>query len=264
VYMINGFIERMGASRRFAAFTFCIYDSKTGETHFCNAGDNIVRILSASEKRIKTIVLPATPAAGILGNDMVESSGAGYEVRTLTLERGDVLLLYTDGLEDSRRRYRGPVFDGGACAAGANRIPHGNYIAGQWGEELGARRIYGIIDAVGNRGSYRLRKWHTPDGREEFLRFDFSGCRGGVEEIIMALAAVEKMFRCHRSAGLTKDDRVLVDKEIDAFLRLHFLEYRAYLAFAVECPDDNTHIYYTHLREDMRHDDLSILGVERK
>jgi len=264
VYMINGFIERMGASRRFAAFTFCIYDSRTGDMHFCNAGDNIVRVFDASEKRVKTIVLPETPAAGILENDMVESSGGGYGVKTLNLDRGDVLLLYTDGLEESRRRYRGPVFDGRACSVGANRVPHGNYIAGQWGEELGSKRIYQVIDAVGNRGSFRLHKWHIPDGREEFLNFDFSGCSGGVKEIITALAAVEKMFRCHRAPDLTADDRVLVDKEIDAFLRQHFLEYGDYLAHAEECPGDNTHIYYTYLREDPRHDDMAILGLERK
>ena len=264
-YMINGFIERMGASRRFAAFTFCIYDSQTGEMHFCNAGDNIIRIFDASEKRIKTITLPATPAAGILKNDMVElCDSGGYGVRTLALDRGDVLLLYTDGLEESRRRYRGPVFDGKTCTVGVNRVPHGNYIAGQWGEELCSKRIYQIIDAVGNRGAYRLHKWHTPDGREEFLHFDFSECKGGVEAIIMALAAVEKVFRCHRASGLTADDRVLVDKEIDAFLRLHFLEYEGYLAYTEECPGDNTHIYYTHLIEDPRYDDMAILGVERK
>ena len=264
VYLINGFIERMGASKRFAAFTLCIYDSKTGEMNFCNAGDNIIRIFDASKKQIKSIVLPESPAAGILGNDMLVSMGGGYEVHTLTLERGDILLLFTDGLEESRRKYRGSVFDGQNCTVGVNRIPHGNYIAGQWGEELGIKRIHDIIDAVANRSAYRLHKWHTPDGKEEFLHFDFSSCRGGVEEVIVALAAVEKMFRCYRTVAMTKDDRVLVDKEIDAFLRSHLLEYNSYLFCALECQDNDTHIYYTNLKEDYRYDDLAILGVERK
>ncbi|MCL2191062.1 MAG: SpoIIE family protein phosphatase [Treponema sp.] len=264
VYMINGFIERMGASKRFAAFTLCIYDSETGEMNFCNAGDNIVRIFDASQRRIRSVVLPESPAAGILGNEIIASMGGGYRVHTLTLNHGDILLLYTDGLEESRRRYRGPVFDGATCTTGANRIPHGNYIAGQWGEELGTRRIQEIIDAVANCSAYRLHKWHTPDGKEEFLHFDFSSCRGGVEEVIIALAAVEKMFRCYRGPGLTKGDRVLVDREIDAFLRTHFLEYHSYLAYAEEYQGNSTHIYYTNLKEDYRYDDLAILGVERK
>ena len=264
VYMINGFIEKMGASKRFAAFTFCIYDSETGEISFCNAGDNIVRIFDASERRIRSIVLPESPAAGILGNDMLASMGGGYRVHKLALEHGDILLLYTDGLEESRRKYRGPVFDGHTSTVGVNRIPHGNYIAGQWGEELGTQRIQDIIAAVANCSAYRLHKWHTPDGKEEFLHFDFSSCRGGVEEVIIALAAVEKMFRCYRSAALTKGDRVLVDREIDAFLRTHFLEYHSYLAYAEEYQGNGTHIYYANLKEDYRYDDLAVLGVERK
>jgi len=264
VYMINGFIEKMGASKRFAAFTFCIYDSETGEISFCNAGDNIVRIFDASERRIRSIVLPESPAAGILGNDMLASMGGGYRVHKLALEHGDILLLYTDGLEESRRKYRGPVFDGHTSTVGVNRIPHGNYIAGQWGEELGTQRIQDIIAAVANCSAYRLHKWHTPDGKEEFLHFDFSSCRGGVEEVILALAAVEKMFRCYRTDALTKDDRVLVDREIDAFLRTHFLEYHGYISYAEEYQGNDTHIYYTNLKEDYRYDDLAILGVERK
>ena len=263
VYMINDFIESVGARRRFAAFTLCVFDSKTGDTHFCNAGDNTIHVFDSHERRIKSIFLPETPAAGILPYEMVVSKG-GYRVQTFTLGRGDILFLHTDGLEESMRRYRGPVFDGRTCVAGANRIPHGNYIAGRWGEELGGRGIYGVVDAVMNRGSYRLHKWHTPEGREEFLRFDFSRCRGGVEEAIIALAAVEKMFRCYRAPDLTVDDRVLVDAEIDAFLRSHFLEYHEYCAHTAECPGDRTHLYYTHMREDHRRDDLAILGIERK
>jgi len=263
VYMINEFIEQVGASRRFAAFTLCLFDSKTGDMHFCNAGDNTIHVFAAADGRVKPIALPGTPAAGILPYNMVVSKG-GYRIQTLSLGRGDILFLYTDGLEESRRRFRGPVFDGNTCAVGANRVHHGNYLAGRWGEELGRQRIYDVINAVANLGSYRLHKWHTPDGRDEYLHFDFSGCRGGVDEIIIALAAVEKMFRCYRDPDMTDEDRVLVDTEIDAFLRSRFLQYDSYCAHRCKCPGDKMHIYYTHLREEYRVDDLAILGVERK
>jgi len=263
VYMINEFIEKVGASRRFAAFTLCLFDSKTGDMHFCNAGDNMIHIFDSVDKRVKSVALPETPAAGILPYNMVVSKG-GYSIQTATLGRGDILFLYTDGLEESRRRFRGPVFDGNTCAVGSNRVHHGNYVAGQWGEELGRKRIYDIINAVTNLGAYKLHKWHTPDGRDEYLHFDFSGCRGRVDEVILALAAVEKMFRCYRAPDMTEDDRVLVDTEIDTFLRSHFLQYHSYCARRCKCPGDKLHIYYTHLREDYRVDDLAILGVERK
>jgi len=263
VYMINEFIEKVGASRRFAAFTLCLFDSKTGDMHFCNAGDNTVHIFDSAEKRVKPIALPETPAAGILPYNMVMSKG-GYRIQTITLDRGDILFLYTDGLEESRRKFRGPVFDGNTCTIGANRVNHGNYVAGQWGEELGRKRIYDIIDAVTNLGTYKLHKWHTPDGRDEYLHFDFARCRGGVDEVIIALASVEKMFRCYRFPDMTDDDRVLIDTEIDTFLRSHFLQYDSYCAHRRKCPSDKRHIYYTHLREEYRVDDLAILGVERK
>ena len=264
VYMINGFIEQMGAGRRFAALAFCIYDSQTGEARFCNAGDNVVRVFDASEGRVRRVELPESPAAGILGNEAVASAGGGYQVRTLALDPGDILLLFTDGLDESRRRFRGPVFEGRGARLTANRIPHGNYVAGQWGEEFGTRRVDEIANAVMSRGSYRLHKWHTPDGREEFLSFDFSGCSGGAGDVVMALAAVEKMFRCYRAAGLTADDRVPVDRKIDAFLKACLAEYGEYCSRSVECPDNASRMYYTHLREEQRHDDLAILGLGRK
>jgi len=263
VYMINDFIERIGASRRFAAFTFCIYDSKTGDAHFCNAGDNVARIYDASEGRVKSVPLPDAPAAGILPYGMVAEKG-GYRVQTVGLDRGDILLLYTDGLEESRRMFRGPVFDGKSCGGGVNRLPHGNYVAGRWGEELGTRRIYGIVGAVMGRRRYRLRKWHTPEGREEFLNFDFSGCRGGAEDAVLALVAVEKMFRCYRAPGATSSDRVLASRKVDAFLRAHFAEYGAYCSRSRDCPGDSSRVCYTHLREERRHDDMAILAIERK
>ncbi|MDR1839492.1 MAG: SpoIIE family protein phosphatase, partial [Treponema sp.] len=75
VYQINDFIETLGFTNRFAAFTLCILDSKTGVVRFCNAGDNIVHIYDTSEGRVKTITFPETPAAGILPNSMIESTG---------------------------------------------------------------------------------------------------------------------------------------------------------------------------------------------
>ena len=263
VYQINETIERVGANRRFAAFTLCIFDSKTGDMHFCNAGDNTVRIFDAAEKQLKTVTLPETPAAGILPYSMVVSKG-GYRVQTINLKQGNILFMYTDGLEESRRKYRGPVFDGKTCTASVNRIPHGNYVAGQWGEELGNRRIYEVIDTVMNQGTYVLHKWHLPNGMDEYLHFDFSGCKPGVEEAIMGIVAVEKMFRCYRESVSSNDDRVFVSKKLDEFLRAHFIEYNSYCACRFECPDDSSRVCYARLKEEYRNDDLAILGIERK
>ncbi|MDR0290076.1 MAG: SpoIIE family protein phosphatase [Treponema sp.] len=227
VYQINDFIETLGFQGRFAAFTLCIFDSQTGSLYFCNAGDNVIHIFDSVEGRVKNIALPQRPAGGVLSNSMVESKG-GYRVHSLNLKHGDMLLLYTDGIEESKRRTADSSF-----------------------EEFGSRRISEIVNAVMSRGDYRLQ-W----GREE-LHFNFSRCSGSVEEAVMALVSVEKIFRCYYDPRPAGGRWSPVEKKIDAFLKDHFLQYNKYC-------DNNAYIYYTHLREEDQYDDLTILGIKRK
>ena len=245
VYQINGFIEKVGFKGRFAAFSLCLFDSLNGDIHFCNAGDNIIRILDSGEKCIKKITLPQSPAAGVFTNDLVELKG-GYNVQTLTLKPGDILLLYTDGIEESRRKLKNRMFKN---------------IAGT--EEFGAQRAEKIINAVMNRQTFSLKKLHDPEG-DVSLQFDFSGCKGNMGELIIALISVEKMFRCYKDPKAAKDDLVMVDKKVDSFLKKTFLQYQYYCSNTSECPQDNAYIYYTQLKEDEQYDDLTILGIQRK
>ena len=262
VYQINGFIESMGFENRFAAFALCLFNTKTGKLNFCNAGDNIIHIFDSCEKRIKSITLNETPAAGILPNSMVVSKGS-YKVQTMTLNRGDILLLYTDGIEEAKRNFRDSKFNKICCGNGNEGTIHGNHLCGQWNEEIGQQRVYEIINAVMNRGMYNLHKWHSPE-EEQDLHFDFSDSNGGVDDLIMALIAVEKIFRCYYSPSPAEGEWVLVDKKIDAFLKVHFLQYGKYCLHTQEYPRNNSYIWYTHLREDEQYDDLAILGIKRK
>jgi HAMP domain-containing protein len=265
VYHINDFIETLGFKGRFAAFTLCLFDTQTGILRFCNAGDNIIHFFDASERRMKTLTLPETPATGVLPNFMVQAKG-GYVVNTMTLDREDILFLYTDGIEEAKRRFRDGEFREITCAHGSapKDSPHENHAVGQGDEELGARRVEEIINTVMNRGIYTLHKWHNPEGPGADLSFDFTGCRGTVEEAIMALVAVEKMFRCYRPPNAGEDNRVLVDKKLDAFLKNHFLQYRTYCSWTRDNPGSNASLYYTHVNEDEQYDDLTILGIRRK
>jgi len=240
VYQINDFIENYDIKGRFAAFTLCVFNTDTGELRFSNAGDNIIHLYDSSEGCLKSITLPQTPAAGILPNSVVDAEG-GYQVQEMTLDHGDILLLYTDGIEESKRA--------------------------KSGEELGQRRVYEIVNTVMKRGCYRLHKRRGGEGDD--LHFDFSGCGCGLDDLIMALVAVEKVFRCYHDPGPSKDGpsldgRALVDRKIDAFLSAHFLEYNKYCAQTCAYPDNDLYIYYKHLREDEQYDDLTILGVKRK
>jgi serine phosphatase RsbU (regulator of sigma subunit) len=262
VYQINGFIETLGYKGRFVVFTFCLFDTETGVLHFCNAGDNIIHVFDFSENRIKSIRLPESPAVGSLPNRIIEND-RGYPVQTLKLDHDDILLLYTDGIIKSKRKFRDVSFNEMICADGSEGILHGNHKAGEAGEEMERRRVHGIVNAVMSRGKYNLRKWHNP-GEDEDLCFDFSACNSGPEDIIIALIAVEKIFRCYRESGAGENDRVLVDRKVDVFLKAHFLQYPAYCANTCEYTGNSSYMYYTHLMEDEQYDDLAILGVKRK
>jgi serine phosphatase RsbU (regulator of sigma subunit) len=262
VYSINDFIETLGFNDRFAALTLCLFDSQTGILRLCNAGDNIVHFFDASEGRIKTITLRDSPATGVLSNIMVQTKSS-YAVTTMNLDGGDILFLYTDGIEEAKRRFRDLEFREIACTQDPPGSPHENHLSGQQNEEMGAGRVEEIINAVMNRELYILHKWHNPEGGAD-LSFDFTTCQGRVEEAIMALVSVEKIFRCYKNPKAEEDSRVLVDKKLDAFLKAHFLQYRYYCSRTRENPGNSSYMYYTHLNEDEQYDDLTILGIRRK
>jgi hypothetical protein len=262
VYQINEFIETLAFKGRFAAFTLCLFDSATGTARFCNAGDNIVHLYDASEGKLKTITLPQSPATGVLPNFMIESSG-GYSVQTIMVDHGDILLLYTDGIEESKRKFRDSDFKEIICTEGALDTPHENHLCGQADEEMTPERVEAIINAVMAKKIYSLKKYHNPEGDTE-LQFDFSSCKGNAEEVIMAMVSVEKMFRCYKSPDANEDSRVLVDKKVDGFLKNHFLQYRRYCVYTKEYPENEAYMYYTHVKEDDQYDDLTILGIKRK
>ena len=263
VYEINEFIENLTFKGRFAAFSLCLYDSITGAARFCNAGDNIIHLFDASERKVKDIFLPESPATGVLPNPEVEAKG-GYKVQTINLDHGDMLLLYTDGIEESKRKFRDANFNEILCEAVLNDAPHENHVAGQGAEELGSERVRDIINAVMNRQVYTLHKWHNGEGDDKDLQFDFRASQGSVEEVIMAMVSVEQMFRCYYDPYATSDNRVLVDRSVDAFLKKHFLQYRDYCSFTRESPFNSADMYYTNIMEDEQNDDLTILGVKRK
>ena len=263
VYQINDFIETLGFKGRFAAFALCLLDSETGIARFCNAGDNIIHLFDASEGKVKTLYLSETPATGVLPNFLVQSKG-GYTVQTLTLDHGDMLLLYTDGIEEAKRKFRNSDFKEIICEEGKIDTPHETHTVGQGDEEMGPDRVESIINAVMNKDIYKLHKWHNPEGDDKDLTFDFTFSKGSVEEVIMAMVSVEKMFRCYQSPKAIEDNRVLVDKVVDKYLKEHFQQYRNYCSFLKENPGNDAYMYYTHIMEDDQYDDLTILGIKRK
>jgi hypothetical protein len=274
VYRINGFINSQGYKGLFAAFTMCLFDSQSGKVSFCNAGDKLVHWYDASERRLKTLELQETPAAGPFPNDLIELK-TGFPMQSLTLDPGDFLLLYTDGIEEAKRFFRDPAlrelvywrsddtFTLAADGIERHGAKEGETEKGIADEDIGYERVKEIVEAVLSRGRFELTKLRNPDPQERFV-FDFTSCEGTFEEAIIALVSVEKVFRMYRDPRAGESDRVIVDRKVDEFLRGHFEQYRAYAAGVRDHSELREYVYYAHVREDAQYDDLTILGVRKR
>jgi len=264
VSRINDLLESRGFKGRFAAFTLLIFDAKTGTAHFCNAGDNLVHLYEAATGRVKTLTLPEISAAGVFPSFMVDMKG-GFQVVSHKIQKGDVLFLYTDGTDEAKRMFRTPDLKIYTCSEEGLKEgdEHGNHSVGQDNEELGADRVHEIIESVFARKKYILTKWHNPEGDIPY-EFDFTRADGTLEEAILGLISIEKVFRMYRDPKAGEQERVQVDRRVDDFLAKYFVQYGNYCSNRKDHPEYEEYRYYTHVREDEQYDDLTILGIKKK
>jgi hypothetical protein len=180
------------------------------------------------------------------------------------LDPGDALFLFTDGFEESNRALRTEDFqlvyqEGDAHpregSDGRKRKPET--------EEFGISRIHSISDAVFNRSTFRLERAKNPIPGEDLV-FDFSECAGTAREAVLALVAVEKVFRLIRHPEAGTQNKVKVDLQVDAFLKKHFRQYVAYFGHPLEAKPGEQSMEFTHLMEDEQFDDLTLLVMRRK
>jgi HAMP domain-containing protein len=248
--LINDMLEERGFKGRFAALTLAIINEESGRSHFCNAGDVKLHLFRARSRHMEQQMLPDAPAAGVFPSDLVEMKG-GFKTVALDLSPGDTVFLFTDGIEEAKRLLRDNQF-------------RPTSVEGVDSEEMGLERIDAILNAVLNRGIFRLTKSHNPLG-DEALEFDFSGGTASVEEAVLALVGVEKVFRLVPDPAAGGDDRVLVDVRVGEFLKKYFRQFDRYFGHPVAGegrPGDP--LVFSHLREDDQYDDLTILAVRKK
>ncbi len=263
VSRVNDMIESRGFKGRFAAFSLCIIDSETGDTHFCNAGDNMLHFYDAQKRKKITELIPETPATGVFPSFMVEMQG-GYKMVKRKLKQGDVLFMYTDGIEEAKRMFRDADYNEILCEEGGQPVdtPHAYHSVGQDGEEMSADRVNDIIETIFARGVYKLEKFHSPVENELF-EFDFSSCTGTVEDCLMGLVSIEKIFRMYRPKNPTEYDRVLVDRKVDEYLQKHFKQYAQYCSNKADHAEHAEYLWYTYMTEDPQYDDLTLLGLQK-
>ena len=262
VSRVNDLLEGMKFQGRFAALIVGIFNVKSGILHICGAGDTQLHVFRAASRKVETVTLPKSPAAGVFPSSMLP---AGFPNKTIQLTKGDILMLFTDGLDESKRYLRTPDLKIHKITEQDMQQPQiaKVFAVGVSNEEFGAYRITDVTEAILARKTYRLYKTYNPV-RDEELLFDFSGCRPTAENLVLGLMAVEKIFRAYKDNSAGQHDQVFVDKAIDNFLRNHFNQFDKYFShLSVKQNIHNANIY-THVMEDDQYDDLTILAIRKK
>lgn len=257
VNQVNQFISSLNIDGRFASMLVCLVNSKTGELYMCNAGDNLVHIYDGTLKKIKTVELFSSPVVGPFNPVLINQMG-GFKVEKIILKPGDMLLLYTDGIEESFRTCRNSNYDPVMIEGDIPGTKKPKL------ESFGQRNILKIVEAVMNHDVFVLEKMDNPN-ENEVLEFNFTGCPGTTEDVVTAVVAIEKVFRMFKPASALRTDYISVDKQIDLFLKKYFNLYNEYCLDKTESSEDyvfSNYIDYEYLMEDEQKDDLTLFVMK--
>ena len=284
VSAVNDFIFDLGTRGKFSTINISLYNKDSGELYVCNAGDNKIHILDSATKKLKEITLSNTPTAGGVSTDLVEMTAGGYKVEKLVLKHGDVLYLYTDGIDEAERLVRDENYvvkqtvqeDVRTDPRTGKETKNVQVLDEK--EQFGADRVRDVIEAVTGRKKYVLTKLDNPN-QSEVLEFDFSNCKGTIDETIIALASVERVFRMVKTPDVRSDDEIEVEKLIDDFLREHFVLYSKYcMPVDTQVTDESGNMAdlekqraledpnmtrYSHVIEDKQADDITLIAIRR-
>lgn len=264
VAQINDFLNNLGLKGKFATIMLALYDTKTGDVYLCNAGDNIIHLFRSASRKVETLTLSNSPAAGQIDQFMIDMKG-GYKIDKLNLAPGDVIFFYTDGVEENNRMLRRPDFSEYTPAEVklmANLPDEVNLE--NVTEEMGPSRVISILEAALDKRIYKLSKVMNPVTGENLV-FDFSKGEGSSKDAILGLASVEKVFRLYKPYSISSDSIVDVDKSIDEYLSKVFNLYDQY---AIKTKSDlsqgaTTFVQYKNVKQEVQADDLTLIAFRR-
>jgi hypothetical protein len=264
-YTINDMIAERGFGGMFAAFMICLYDVQSGLVTLCPAGDNTMYYFDRSRGAMVTRKIPTGgPAAGQFTKNDLEEKKIGFPGVEQQLESRDVLVLFTDGFQEARRRFRdasGAIVKCEAPGLKAHEDHLGTHEFGNEYEELSVERIMGIFNAFFNKGIYRLERHHS--ALPENLDFDFNSCSDSLEEAVLALVAVERVYRTYRDPQTSPKNGIQLERSVDQYLRKHFKQYELY--FGTQDPVDQADEFVpiSNIKEDIQEDDLTVVLLRR-
>jgi hypothetical protein len=91
-------------------------------------------------------------------------------------------------------------------------------------EELGSGRIERLAEAVAASATFDLGRFRDTEP-SELMRLDFTATEPRVEVLVMALEALELVFRLRPRSESSDDSALLLDQQLADFLETHFNGY---------------------------------------
>jgi hypothetical protein len=275
---VNDLIAEIGFDGRFAAFNLLVMDVRTAEYRMIHAGDNIVNIFDGQTHKMKQLNMEIVAAAG--ANTMkgwmdLFGLAPNYKEVKGQLNRGDILMLFTDGVEESHHLFRTENLN----VVEYQDLPDSVKEADQEFLDAGYKeidldrkfelfdtvRIDDVLNAALNGQTYQLlRRCDITIARP--LHFDFAGLAANSENAVLALASVEKAFRLVPDRHAGSKDIVHMDRNIADFMKLYFREYEEFFGNPLiedQGENDSLHVRFSHLKEDKQEDDLTIWAYQR-
>jgi methyl-accepting chemotaxis protein len=266
VMNINDLIAQIDFQGKFAALIVTIINIETGKCWICHAGDRVFYYYDGTTQKVMKEEMESSPAAGMFSSDVIGNDA--FKQITHQLKKNDILFLFTDGIEEAKRTFRDLDLSHIQCdgTCDSSIVGDEDFVSHELGsdnEELGLARIEEIMDAILKKKQYRIYQYHQPNP-DINLTFDFSNGSGDMRDTVLGLIAVEKVFRLYPDPNAGPDDRIRIDNKVDAYLKLHFDQYREYFRYPIEDDEYPEYTYYSHLKEDAQYDDLTILGILKK
>lgn len=243
--LLNDIMANKGLKDRFAALSLGILNTESGDCYISAAGDNIINMYKSDLKKVIHINLPPVPAAGIFSSNFIEQT-VQYKTTHIKMNSGDILYLYTDGIEESSRRI-----------GKSNKTIKLEY--------FGRNRIDDIINAVNNKDTYLFE---IPENKKTtILHFDFTQQNkekenDPLEDSIIALVSAEKLFRIHQKKTFNNSN-LKIDKALDSFLQKKLKEYNLLFSKKLKISINNKYCIYKKITEEPQHDDLTIMGIKK-
>ncbi|MEI6875514.1 MAG: PP2C family serine/threonine-protein phosphatase, partial [Spirochaetota bacterium] len=282
-YRINDFLVERKYRGKFAAFTLGVISMTDGAVTICHAGDNMFRAWRSATGRsmaepFQPDIDKSSPATGMIDSELMELKKTGFYTYRRKIGKGDILLLFSDGMEDPIHRFRDADGNTRACTEleGAEDV-HLHHKVGSGDEHLGPDRLDAFIEAWDRHEVHTVHHDHETE-RDLVMSFDFTKAADDLSDRVIAYIAVGRVFSIHDwNAG--DDEEILVDKRVDAFLAKYFDQYslvfRKREAIMIktgrknaegvdELVEDPNYIRFRGIKEDEQYDDLSIVAIRRK